>query len=71
MIHALEAMRAVSEARRQMLTRRCPGCAREQLTPEEKLGEPVACEECHALIPAGRDVTPAAREETESSEGER
>ena len=70
MIHALEAMRAISEARRKMLTRRCPDCAHEQLTPEEKLSEPVACEKCGTPTPAGRGVTPAAREAAETSEGE-
>lgn len=51
MIHALEAMRAYGEARRKMLTRRCPRCGHEQLTPEEKLFEPVPCERCGGAIP--------------------
>ena len=68
MIHALEAMRAYSEARRKMLTRRCQNCTHEQLTPEEKLGESVPCEKCHAPIPLGHGIPPDAQEET--SEGE-
>ena len=70
MIHALVSMRAYSEARREMLTRRCRDCAHEQLTPEEKLGEAVPCEKCHSPIPPGRSIPSDAQEETQSSEGE-
>lgn len=70
MIHALVAMRAFSEARRKMLTRRCRNCAHEQLTPEEKLGESVPCEKCHTSIPSERSIPSDAQEETHSSEGE-
>lgn len=70
MIHALEAMRAYSEARRQMLTRRCRNCAHEQLTPEEKLGESVPCEECHTPMPPERGIPSDGQEETQSSEGD-
>ena len=69
MIHALEVMRAYSEARRKMLTRRCQNCAHEQLTPEEKLSASVPCEKCHTPIPPKRDISSDAQEEAESSKG--
>ncbi len=69
MIHALEAMRAYSEARRKMLTRRCQNCGHEQLAPEEKLSELVTCENCEAPIPRERAAPSDVREETNSSEG--
>ena len=70
MIHALEAMRAYGEARRRMLTRRCRNCAREQLTPEEKLGESVPCEGCRTPIPPERGIPSGGQEETHGSEGD-
>jgi hypothetical protein len=70
MIHALEAMRAYSEARRQRLTRRCQNCAHEQPTPEEKPGASVPCEECHTPIPPKRDIPSDGQAETQSSDGE-
>ncbi len=51
MIHALVAMQAYDEARRKILTRRCPKCGLEQLTPEEKLNESVPCERCETPVP--------------------
>ena len=46
MIHSLVVMQAYADARRRILTRRCPQCGHEQLTPEEKLNESVPCEKC-------------------------
>lgn len=54
MIHANVAARAYGEARRRVLTRRCPECGHEQLTPEEKLDAPVPCERCEAPMPPKR-----------------
>ena len=51
MIHASVAAQAYGEARRRMLTRRCPKCRLEQLTPEERLDEAVPCEGCAAPVP--------------------
>ncbi len=51
MIHAHVAARAYGEARRRALAGRCPGCGLEQLTPEERLNDPVPCEGCGASIP--------------------
>lgn len=65
MIHALEAMRAYSEARRKMLTRRCQNCAHEQLTPEEELGASVPCQKCRTPIPSERGIPSDVRRSTE------
>ena len=76
MIHALVATQAYGETRRGMLTRRCPQCGHEQLTPEAKLFEAVPCERCTVAIPpkhapkqAGeKDKSVARRREAESEE---
>jgi endogenous inhibitor of DNA gyrase (YacG/DUF329 family) len=69
MIHALVATLAYGETRRGMLTRHCPRCGHEQLTPEEKLFESVPCARCAAPVPPkhapdglveGDDERPAA-----------
>lgn len=51
MIHALVATLAYGETRRRMLTRLCPRCRHEQLTPDGKLFDPVPCGRCAAPIP--------------------
>ena len=51
MIHAGVAARAYGEARRRMLTRRCPKCRLEQLTAEGRLDEAVPCGGCAAPVP--------------------
>lgn len=51
MIHPHVAARAYGEARRRILTRRCPECGLAQLTPEEQLNEAVPCERCAAPVP--------------------
>jgi len=51
MIHALIAKQSFDEARRRALTRRCPRCRHEQLTPEERLNGWVSCEKCETPIP--------------------
>ncbi len=60
MIHTHVAARAIEEARRRLLTRRCPKCRLEQLTPEEALHVAVACERCSTPIrPKGSGGTGA------------
>lgn len=51
MIHALVATAAYGEARRKALTRLCPNCGLEQLTPEERLDDELPCEACAAPLP--------------------
>jgi ribosomal protein S27E len=51
MIHTHVAARAIDEARRRILTRRCPECRLEQLTAEGSVNDPVPCENCGTFIP--------------------
>ncbi len=52
MIHAITATWAIKRARkRQALSRRCPECSREQIAEENKLNEPILCENCGAEVP--------------------
>lgn len=52
MIHAITSTWAFDEAKkREALSRSCPKCSRRQVAGEEKINEPVACENCGEEIP--------------------
>ena len=63
MIHAITATWAFDEAKkREALTRRCPKCRREQISAEEKINEPVACDDC------GTEIQPKPAANSQSGE---
>lgn len=62
MIHAHVAAQAYVEARRRMLTRRCPNCGLNQLTPEDQIHAPVPCSRC------GNPINPKVSNQRDDNE---